>query len=84
MRLRLRVWICGISAVLLVPCLTAAQSSATGSLSGTVSDPERRRSPGRHGIATNPVGGARRRWPEEGGGRGWPPSRLAGYSLSFE
>jgi hypothetical protein len=38
MRLSLRVWVCGMLALLVWPAMAAAQSSSTGSLTGTVHD----------------------------------------------
>ena len=38
MRLTLRVWVCGMLALLVWPAMAAAQSSSTGSLTGTVHD----------------------------------------------
>ena len=57
MRLSLRVWIGGILALLLLPSLATAQSSATGSLTGTVSDPSGGVLPGVTVLATNPETG---------------------------
>ena len=54
MRVSLRVWICGILALLLLPSLATAQSSATGSLTGTVTDPSGGVLPGVTVLVTNP------------------------------
>ena len=57
MRVSLRVWIGGILALLLLPSLATAQSSATGSLSGTVADPSGAVLPGVTVLAVNPETG---------------------------
>ncbi len=57
MRCSLRVWMRGMLAALLVPAIASAQSSATGSLSGTVSDPSGAVLPGVTVVATNPETG---------------------------
>ena len=57
MRLSLSVWMSVILVALLGPTVASAQSSATGSLSGTVSDPSGAVLPGVTVVATNPETG---------------------------
>ncbi len=57
MRVCLRLWLCGMLALLLWPPIAMAQSSATGSLSGTVTDPSGGVLPGVTVLAASPETG---------------------------
>ena len=85
MRVSLRVWIGGILALLLLPSLATAQSSATGSLSGTVADSSGAVLPGVTVLAVNPETGVTQSVVTGSSGE-WSVSALpvGRYDLSFE
>ncbi len=85
MRVSLRQVLCGTLALLLWPSLAAAQSSATGSLAGTVSDPSGGVLPGANVRALNPQTGVTQSTVTGGSGE-WRLAALpvGRYELSFE
>jgi hypothetical protein len=85
MRLSVRVWISGIVALLLLPGLATAQSSATGSLSGTVVDPSGAVLPGVTVLATKPDTGVSQSTVTGSSGEWTVASLPVGrYGLTFE
>jgi hypothetical protein len=85
MRLSVRVWVSGIVALLLLPGLAIAQSSATGSLSGTVADPSGAVLPGVTVLATNPDTGVSQSTVTGSSGEWTVASLPVGrYGVSFE
>jgi len=85
MRLSMRTWIAGIAAVLLLPLAAAAQSSATGSLSGTVSDTSGGMLPGVTVVAANPATGLAQSTVTGASGEWTVASLPVGrYTISFE
>jgi len=85
MRLSLRLWVRGIVALLLLPTLATAQSSATGSLSGTVADASGGVLPGVTVLATNPETGVSQSTVTGSSGE-WTVAALpvGRYELNFE
>jgi hypothetical protein len=85
MRLSMRAWIAGIAVVLLLPLAAAAQSSATGSLSGTVSDMSGGVLPGVTVVAANPATGLSQSGVTGASGEWTLASLPVGrYTISFE
>ena len=85
MRVSLRVWIGGILALLLLPSLATAQSSATGSLTGTVTDPSGGVVPGVTVLVTSPGTGVSQSAVTGAAGE-WTVAALpvGRYELTFE
>jgi hypothetical protein len=85
MRLRLHVWIAGLIAVLLVPSVAAAQSSASGSLSGMVIDSSGGALPGVTVLAANRDTGVSQTTVSGGSGQ-WTIAALpvGRYTVAFE
>ena len=85
MRLSVRVWICGILALLLLPSLATAQSSASGSVSGTVTDPSGGVVPGVTVLVTSPGTGVSQSAVTGAAGE-WTVAALpvGRYELTFE
>ena len=85
MRLRLRVWVCGMLALLVWPSMAMAQSSATGSLTGTVADPSGAVLPGVTVLALNPETGVSQSTVTGSSGEWTVASLPVGrYGLTFE
>ncbi len=85
MRLSLRVWVCGILVLVLLPALAGAQSSATGSLTGTVADPSGAVLPGVTVVALNPDTGVSQSTVTGSSGEWTVASLPVGrYGLTFE
>ena len=85
MRLSLRVWVCGILGLVLLPALAGAQSSATGSLTGTVADPSGAVLPGVTVVASNPDTGVTQSTVTGSAGEWTVASLPVGrYGLTFE
>jgi Carboxypeptidase regulatory-like domain len=85
MRLSVRVWVLGIVALLLLPRLAAAQSSATGSLSGTVVDQNGGVLPGVTVVVASPETGVSQSAVTGGSGE-WTVAAVpvGRYGLTFE
>ena len=85
MRVCLRLWVCGMLALLLWPPSAMAQSSATGSLSGTVTDPSGGVLPGVTVLAASPETGVSQSAVTGSSGE-WTVAALpvGRYDLTFE
>ena len=85
MRVSLRLWVCGMLALLLWPSSAMAQSSATGSLTGTVTDPSGGVLPGVTVLATSPETGVSQSAVTGSSGE-WTVAALpvGRYDLTFE